>query len=41
MLREPHDPKRMYAAIAAMAAEGLPLQMDRRLLSVAESGYYE
>ena len=41
LLREPARPKRMYAAIATMAAEGLPVQMACRLLSVAQSGYYE
>ncbi len=33
-------PKRRYAAIATMAAEGLPVQVACRLLSVAQSGYY-
>lgn len=40
LLREPHDPKRRYAAITTMAAEGLPMQPACRLLEVTESGYY-
>jgi transposase InsO family protein len=41
LLREPHDPKGRYAAIATMAAEGLPVQIACRLLSVSQSGCYE
>jgi len=40
LLKERADPKRRFAAIAVMAAEGLPVQVACRVLGVSESGYY-
>ena len=41
ILKRARELLREYAAIATMDAEGLPVQKACRLLSVAESGYYE
>ncbi|HEU4422784.1 MAG TPA: transposase [Pilimelia sp.] len=40
LLREAVPPKARYAAIATMAAEGLPVQVACRVVGVAESGFY-
>jgi transposase-like protein len=40
LLKEAMRPKVRYAAIQTMAAEGLPLQLSCRVVSVAESGFY-
>jgi transposase-like protein len=40
LLQEAMRPKVRYAAIATMAAEGFPIQLACRVVSVAESGFY-
>lgn len=40
LLGEVKSPKKRFEAIRAMACEHLPVQPARRLLNVAESGYY-
>lgn len=40
LLKEAVHPKDRYAAIRAMAEEGLPVQATCRILEVSESGYY-
>lgn len=40
LLKEAMRPKVRYAAIQTMAAEGLPVQVACRVVSVAESGFY-
>jgi putative transposase len=40
LLKEVVHPKDRYAAIAAMAEEGLPVQLACRVLEVSESGFY-
>jgi hypothetical protein len=40
LLKEAKRPKVRYAAIHAMAAEDLPVQVACRVVSVAESGFY-
>lgn len=40
LLKAATQPTRRSAAVATMAAEGLPVQASRRLLKVLEAGYY-
>ena len=35
-----HKPKRRFAAVEVIAADGLPVQLACRVLNVSESGYY-
>ncbi|HWS93153.1 MAG TPA: IS3 family transposase [Mycobacterium sp.] len=41
LLKEVVPPKDRFAAIAAMAEEGLPVQLACRVLGVSESGFYD
>jgi putative transposase len=41
LLKDAKPPKDRFAAIKAMAAEGLPVQASCRMLEVSESGYYD
>jgi putative transposase len=41
LLKEALPPKDRFAAIAAMAEEGLPVQLACRVLKVSESGFYD
>ena len=40
LLKDAKPPKDRFAAIKAMAAEGLPIQTACRILEVSESGFY-
>ena len=40
LLKDAKTPKERFAAIKAMAAEGLPIQAACRILEVSESGFY-
>jgi transposase InsO family protein/transposase-like protein len=40
LLKDAKPPKDRFAAIKAMAAEGLSIQIARRMLEVSESGFY-